>query len=561
MSKRKATRLKELQVEKEVILLRREENVVAAMQKQEAKTQAYEDSWASSDPYTSRVNPGINTTANDLFQHSFGFHTARPGSRRHGDYPPFYRTEMEHWQIIDAARLLEGLCSTASNVLDVLSQFAIFTGFEYKVTLKKSAKKPPKKPPAEPEEGQPAEPVEPEPEDPLVIAAQEVIDKFMVANEWYRWETEIFRRTRRDGEAFIYMEPDEATGSLRLRSIEPEQVKEPQDTGSILSQLGVDPSMSWKYGILTPKQDTSRPEGYWVVSNYSDAQNQGEFIPAEEMIHIKTEWVDRTAKRGVSDFFSTANDIHSTRKLLRNLRESAAVQAAIAWIREHPEGMTPSRPVAVTDARGVTQSGQVVPTSRYDGPVMLDVSHGMTYKGGPIGSQQGSLIDVLQAALRAIGVRWQIPEALISGDSSNANLASNLVVEAPFVRGMTTRQWHYKLAYEAIMRRVLEYAAATGQLGAASDTVLDKIDVDAEAPPVIPRKLAEETERNDILHGARILSKQTWSRREDLDHEQEQKFLEEDPPETPQDMFGGDPEADSEEQGKVSPKPEGERVA
>lgn len=563
MTERKATtRLKELQAEKEILLLRREEAAIALIQEQDRRSQAFEDCWDSSDPYTSRVNPGISTTANDLFQHSFGFHTARPGSRRHGDYPPFYRTEMEHWGIVDAARLLEGLCSTASNVLDVLSQFAIFTGFEYKVTLKKSQQKPRKKPPADPEnEGQPAEPVEPEPEDPLVIAAQEILDKFMLINNWYSWECEIFRRSRRDGEAFLYLEPDEVSGLFLLRSVEPEQVKEPQDTGSVLSQLGANSSMSWKYGILTPKQDTSRADGYWVVSNYSEGQNQGEFIPAEEMIHVKTEWVDRQAKRGVSDFFSTANDIHSTRKLLRNLRESAAVQAAIAWVREHPEGMTPSRPAPVVDARGTTQSGQTVPTSRYDGPVMLDVSAGMKYIGGPIGSsQQNSLIDVLQAALRAIGARWQIPEALVSGDSSNANLASALVAEAPFVRALQARQWHYKVAYENVMRRVLEYAAATGQLGAAADTVLDKIEVNAEAPPVIPRKLAEETERNDILHAARILSKQTWSAREDLDHEAEQKLLEEDPPEPPEAMLGGDPEAIGQEPGKVSPEPEGERI-
>jgi len=553
MSKRRqTTRLQELEAEKELILLRREEAVVERLRKQ-----ALEDSWASSDPYTSRLRPGIGTTSNDLFQHSFGYHTARPGSRRHGDYPPFYRTEMEHWQIIDSARLLEGLCSTASNVLDVLSQFAIFTGFEYKVVSKAPGERKPVKAPIE--DGEPAEPT---PEDPLVLKAQDVIDKFMLVNDWYSWECEIFRRSRRDGEAFLYLEPDPVTGLFLLRSIEPEQIKEPQDTGSILSQLGVNSSMSWKYGILTPRDDTSRPEGYWVVSNYSDAKNVGEYIPAEEVVHIKTEWVDRCAKRGVSDFFSTANDIHSTRKLLRNLRESAAVQAAIAWIREHPEGMTVSRP-AVVDARSTTQSGTATPAVRYDGAVCLDVSHGMTYKGGPIGSSaQNSLIEVLQAALRAIGARWQIPEALVSGDSSNANLASALVAEAPFVRALQARQWHYKLAYEGIMRRVLEYAATTGQLGTATDTVLDRIDVTAEAPPVIPRKLAEETERNAILHAAGILSKQTWSAREDLDHEEEQGLLAEDPPEEPDLGFGpeAEPGAEPEANKKVSPEPEGERV-
>lgn len=533
-----SAKLKELQTERDLILLRREEKVIARLQEQDRRFQAFEDTWASSDPYTSRGNPGIGTTSNDLFQHSFGFHTARPGSRRHGSYPPFYRTEMEHWQMVDAARLVEGLCSTASNVLDVLTQFAIFTGFEYKVVPKEKGGS-----------------------ETLVKKAQEVLDKFIDLNYWYGWECEIFRRSRRDGEAFLYLEPDEASGLWLLRAIEPEQVKAPQDTSRIKQRLGVDSSMSWWYGILTPKDQTSRAEGYWVVSNYNDAKNLGEFIPAEEMLHVKTEWVDRCAKRGVSDFFSVANDCHSTRKLLRNLRETACVQAAIAWVREHPEGVDPARLGNVVDPTFVTQSGQVIPAARYDGPVMLDVLKGMTYTAGPLGTGPNSLIEVLQAGLRAIGARWQMPEALISGDSSNANLASALVAEGPFCRGVETRQWHYKLSYRALMLRVLEYAASTGQLGAASDTVLDQIDVSVEAPPVIARKLREETDRNAILHAARILSKQTWSAREDLDPEEEKSLLEEDPPEE-RPMPGEEVAEDgADETNRISPEPEGERIS
>ena len=501
--------------------------------------QALEDAWASADPYSSaRNNPGIGTSSNDLFQHAFGFHTARPGSRRHGSYPPFYRTAQEHWQMVDAARLVEALCSTASNALDVLQQFAIYTGFEYKVTPKGEAKA-----------------------TALVTKAQEVIDDFITFNQWYRWECEIFRRSRRDGESFLYLQPDEVSGLLRLRAVEPEQIRQPQDQGRIKSLLGVDARQSWHYGILTPKDDTTQAEGSWVVSQYSESQNQAEYVPAEEMVHIKTEWVDRCAKRGVSDFFSIANDCHSTRKLLRNLRESATVQAAIAWVREHPEGMAPTGMGSVIDPANKTQSGQVVPAARYDGPIMLDVSHGLTYHEGPLARGANSLIEVLQAALRAIGARWQMPEALISGDASNANLASALVAEAPFVRALETRQWHYKLAFRGIMERVLEHAAATGKLGAAQETILDQVEISIEAPPVIPRKLREETDRNAILHQARILSKQTWSAREDLDHEEEQALLEADPPEPPQDAFGGTPgEEEPEQEDTISPEPEGERT-
>lgn len=553
--------LEKLQTEREVLLLKREQRTIDRLKEQD-KRAVVEDAWASSDPYTSRQRPGIQTTSNDLFQHAFGFHTARPGSRRHGSYPPFYRTEMEHWQIVDAARTLEGLCSTAAEVLDVLTQFAIFTGFTYKVIEKN---------PERPEPGVDARPMGRENDiqqadggearrkrpPTIVEKAQEVLDKFIKINRWYEWEREIFRRSRRDGEAFVYLEPDPVSGLFLLRSVEPEQVKSPQDAGAIKRQLGADSSMSWWYGILTPKDDTSRAEGYWVVSQYNDAQNLGEFIPAEEMLHVKTEWVDRCAKRGVSDFFSVANDMHGTRKLLRNLRESATVQAAIAWIREHPIDMDVGRAGGVTAASNVNQSGEVVPATRYDGPVMLDVSQGMEYKGGPIGDGQSDLIQVLQAALRSVGARWQMPEALISGDASNANLASALVAEAPFVRALQTRQWHYKLTYEALMERVLEYAASTGQLGAARDTILDQVAISVEMPPVVPRKLKEETDRNETLHKNEILSRQTWSAREDLDPDEENQLMDEDPPRLPQ---NGMDNGDQEGKGETADVPEGERV-
>ena len=78
---------------------------------------------------------------------------------------------------------------------------------------------------------------------------------------------------------------------------------------------------------------------------------------------------------------------------------------------------------------------------------------------------------------------------------------------------------------------------------------------------MIPRKLREETERNAILHGNRILSRQSWSAREDLDPEQEKSNMEEDPP-TPagQTLPGDEDREDRDETKRISPEPEGERI-
>jgi len=500
-----------------------------SMRVEEKVRQILEHDWDRADPFHSHTatDAGLGSAANDLLHHAaIGMHAARPGSRRHGDLPPFYRTEMQHWQIVDAARVLEALCPTAVNVLDTLTQFAIFTGFDYKVTPKEDGSK------------------------DLAEKAQKFLDKWRSEVNWFAWETEIFRRTRRDGEAFIVIEDDEVSDMPVLRSVEPEQVKQPLNTGGLNTDLGIRSDSSWKYGILTSKEDTSTAAGYWVVSQYSSEQNLGTFFPAEEMIHIKTEWVDRQAKRGVSDFFCVANDIPGTKKLLRNLREGAAVQAAIAFLKEHPEGMNPERTILGADPTNVTRSGVRTTSIQMDGPQVLDVSHGLKYVAGPISASGKSdvLVKVLQAALRNVGIRWQFPEGMISGDASNANMASALVAEGPFVRAMTFRQWWYRTAYKNVAERILDTAAIAGRIGGARENILDEIEVTVEMKAVLARDPKEETDRNAVLDERGVISLKSWTAREDLDFEVEQANIAEqpdrEPPEDPENPTPGKTDSD-----------------
>lgn len=544
------------------MLLQREERYLKRLQAEAETVQLMEDAWASSDPYTSQGASvaGLGSAANDLFHPgAIGRHSARPGSRQHGALPPYYYTEMQHWHLVDAARTVEAFCPTAVCILDVLTQFAIFTGFSYSVVeRKKPGKKPPPQSPGPTPDGQPPGPV-PIETNPLADAATEWLDRWRDKNDWVAWETEIFRRTRRDGEAFCILEPDDDEGWLRLRSVEPEQVKEPTDW----TKLRIPADHTFRFGILTRKKDTSVPLGYWVISQYNDAANIGEFYEADEVFHLKTEWVDRQTKRGVSDFFSVANDLPGVKKLLRNLREGSTVQASIAWIREHPEGMDPvglgSNAPPVT-----TRSGQTSAVRYMDGPEILDVSRGMTYTAGPLGiaGKNDALIQVLQAALRNIGARWQMPEGLVSGDASNANLASALVAEAPFVHAMEARQWWYRNAFKRLLERVIDHAAMAGLIdGGARENILDEIEVSVEMPPVIPRKALEETQKNKILNDSGVLSTQDWTAREDLDFDDQQAKFKAHPLVIPMIGFmgpGGEEAADdSGKQGNPEPEREG----
>lgn len=506
----------------EVLRLERDERTRDALIAAAETRNIFEDAFATSDPFQGArgIPAGLGNSPNDLMPYgAIGFHNARPGSRRDGGMPPFYRTLQQHWMIVDAARTLEALCPTAVNILDVLAQFIIFTGFSYTIV---TTKKPDPPESAQPEPGEEAEATAPT-VDPLVEEAQTYLDKWLKRVDWYSWELELFRRSRRDGEAFLIMKEDQ-TGQLTLRSVEPEQVKEPQDQTLVNRKAGIDSRYSWRFGILTTKEDTSVPLAYWVVSQYNDASNQGVMYDAKEVFHLKTEWVDRQTKRGISDFFSVANDVPGTKKLLRFLRESATVQASVAWVVQNPEG---SNFTQIQGGKPIeTRTGQTADARVIDQVRELSVPFGMEYKPGPLAGtgKSQTLIEVLQAALRNIGARWQLPEGVVSGDASNANLASALVAEGPMTRAFQARQWWYKIKYRDMMERVLQHGAATGQIGGGEE-IMDLIEVSVETPAIIARKAKEETERNQILAQNNILSTEDWSSREDLDFAEQQSKI------------------------------------
>ena len=555
------------EAEAEVLRLQATRDRLSILQKHADAQQLHEScDWASRDPFQGgRALPtGLGSQSNDLFHYpAISFHNARPGSRRDGAQPPYFRTEQQHWLMVDAARTLEALCPTATNILDVLTQFAIFTGFCYTIVEKK---KPGESTPASnpvDEDGEesgvaPGEPQQPK-SNPTVDKAQELLDRWMKDVDWHSWEKELFRRTRLDGEAFLVLEPDDETELLGLRSVEPEQVREPHGAaGSINNQLGITGAdASWRFGILTTKRDTSKPLAYNVTSQFSDTQQLNEIFDADEVFHLKIN-VPRNTKRGVSDFFQVMNDIPDTKKLLRNLRQGAQEQATIAYILEQAAGMD-GLPSPMTGS-GKSRTGRVVSQKVSDGVEVIATSTGVKYHEAPIG-QSETLIAVLQAALRNIGARWQFPEGLVSGDASNANLASALVAEAPFVRAMESRQWLYRNAYIRLIERVLDQAAIDGLLP-EGENLLDKIEVTCEMPPVVPRKALDETQKNEILSKNHILGNATWSAREDLDREEELADMEADPIQSETIMLGmetGEAEDDTAKEG--SPSNEGERVS
>ena len=97
------------------------------------------------------------------------------------------------------------------------------------------------------------------------------------------------------------------------------------------------------------------------------------------------------------------------------------------------------------------------------------------------------MIPILQAAIRMVGTRWQMPEYMISGDASNANFASTMVSGGPFDRASQRRQMTFKNVFGKVHWKALDICCKAGkfrQYGIESLPELKQlVDINIEAPP------------------------------------------------------------------------------
>ena len=137
-------------------------------------------------------------------------------------------------------------------------------------------------------------------------------------------------------------------------------------------------------------------------------------------------------------------------------------------------------------------------------------------------------LDVLQAVLRAVGVRWSMPEYMISGDASNGNYASSVEAGAPFTKACEAAQFFYKTHFRKIKWLAVKHAFNAGRFSAYVRTFAELkrlVGIDIEVPDVRVRNAVEETNRRKILWECGGLSMQTWMSQEGEDYDQERENI------------------------------------
>jgi hypothetical protein len=251
------------------------------------------------------------------------------------------------------------------------------------------------------------------------------------------------------------------------------------------------------------------------------------YLPAARVEHIRRN-VPRNAKRGVSDFLPIQADLRHEARLRRNTVEGAALQAAIAWILQTPPGTrdVASAGATMRYAQPVHPGGTRLTQVRHYGPgTILEPTAGLEYKPGPMGAERNSqFLLVAQYVLRSIGLRWNMPEYLISGDASNANYASTLAAESPFVKAREADQQFYKRHFQSLCWKMLRLAWETGRFDRFAipwERFVALLAVQIGTPAVASRDPLALAQTQALQMQAGILSRRTAAAQAGLDFDAE----------------------------------------
>jgi len=345
----------------------------------------------------------------------------------------------------------------------------------------------------------------------LCAQVQNLLEEFLEENNWHNRQQEIVRRRDRDGEVFLrfFHGP---SGDVRLRFVEPDQVRTPQ------TKLG-DPSAG--FGIQCDPDDVENVLGYWI---------DGRWVESGEIQHRKAN-VDANVKRGLPLYYPVRKNLKRAEKLLRNMSVVAEIQSAIALIRKHDSGSGASiRRFVDNQAEASTTNpatGRVHTVQRYGPGTILDASGGTEYQFPVAAIDAGRYVTVLQAELRAIASRLVMPEFMLTSDASNANYSSTMVAEGPAVRMFERLQHDMKAEDLDVMRRVVRGAIRAGRF---PEDTLRRVRIEAIPPSLAVRDRYREARADELLVRAGAMSIQTLALRHGLDPTDERRLKGEEAP-------------------------------
>ena len=339
-----------------------------------------------------------------------------------------------------------------------------------------------------------------------IARAMDYWAEFHEREAWDEKESECILRADRDGEALLRLFLDIEGATTRFM--------EPDDIRS--SRPGME------LGVITPPNDKQKILGFML--------NDSEVVPADEVVFFKKN-TDSDVLRGVPTFLPVVEPLEGAKKMLRVTRKMAEIQAAIAVVREHPEGTTGTKIGVMADAAAHRTpvdgtSGSSFRQRIIQPGTMMDVPPGQKYHFPIAGQGADKMVVVVNLLLRAAACRVSQPEFIFSMDASSSNYASLVAAEQPGMRSFEKAQAWYGKRFRAVLKRVILIGVIQGRL---PSSLLDPtLQYTAKGPAVRSRDRFSIVRSNDLLVKGKIKSRRTVAEEEGLDFDREQQYREED---------------------------------
>ena len=461
---------------------------------------------------------------NDLSRHN-RLHVA-VSDRTEGRHYPYYESMDDILLNLEACRNLHTFDSTSIGGLSALQSYTVGGEWSFSTAPVRNGIVP-RKPTGE--------------ELRLTRYCDQIFEQFVYDNHWSEtilpW---IATQPRIDGDSTLAFYPSLSNGvKIEVDFIYPETLRPPQNPIALADYTGIDGR--WEFGVHTRRHrhngrwNYKDPLGFHVV--HDEGGNHWEYLPSWPQPHMEDLRCGFMVKRnthphgarGVSDYYPVRQDIERVYKLATNLGEGSAIQAAIAMIihRENTTGsanLTDATKDAIELYRTMNQTtGYQTHVRKFGTGTVIETDSGSSYESGPIANDaQGMFIEVGQWLSRRLGVRWNMPEYLITGDASNANYASTLVAQSPFVKYCEHEQALLKLAHYHIYWRILYihwlYGSFTN-FGLSSFQQLQTLArPEVTAPSVAIQE--DQTDRLAVLNERGVLTRKRWAEMEQLPPEE-----------------------------------------
>lgn len=437
--------------------------------------------------------------------------------RDEGRHYPYYTEEQDLDEMRAKARILGTFTAIATGAMQALSVYTMGGEWEYKFSGKKDAPQQPSK--------------------ELLTELNAILLATLDRNQWIgEFDCELHDESREAGDLVVagYKAAD---GIVDFRRQDADQLRRPANEKRLNDWLDVAPKNSWTFGVHTiwdermRRVDHERAIGYHIC--FDDGGREWDYLPAWPQAHGDETLVDkfghlikrntpRKAKRGLTDYWPVQTDIERDAKLSGSLAIGATVLAGIPWFENHKKGTTRDQAEQSITGRNLSNYSRAVAANRlsalgeartvqYRQPgTVVKSSDGIERTMGPLGQvRQPIYIEVCQHLRRSIGLRWLMPEYMISGDASNANFASTLVSESPFVKAREADQRFYIAHFKAMIWKAIKVAFDHGRfakfanLGFAGIVAL--CDLQIQPPMVASRDKTAQLAELDQLWQAGLL--------------------------------------------------------